>query len=117
MRHPLISITATTNPSTTDLTEWIVWADGKILAYLQTGNTLPTENGGIIENVADDLLIRKWRYEKRTSFPNPQGEAGSAMPELTAQNKAELDSLKGQNPSIEEPAFNFDLSRTVGGFD
>ena len=39
-----------------------------------------------------------------------------ALPELTAGNKADLNSLKGQDESIEEPAFNFDLDKTVGGF-
>jgi hypothetical protein len=98
------------------LAEWISWADGKILAYLQV-STLPTDTAGIIENVADDLLIRKWRYEKNTPIPMPEGEGTIAMPELTVQNKQELESLKGQSSSIEDPAFNFDLDRLTGGFD
>lgn len=116
LRHPRLTISATgTDPDETDFAEWISWADGKIMAYLGV-SALPTDIGGIMENVADDLLIRKFRYEKRTAFPNPEGEGSPAMPELTAQNKMELDSLKGQDESIEAPAFNFDLDKTTGGY-
>lgn len=116
LRHPRITISATgTDPDETDFAEWIDWADGKILSYLQV-SALPTDIGNIIRNVADDLLIRKYRYEKRTAFPNPEGESTPPMPELTAQNKMDLNSLKGQDESIEAPAFNFDLDKTTGGY-
>jgi hypothetical protein len=104
-----------TTPTTDQLTEWIVWADGKVLSYLQV-STLPTDVGNIIKNVVDDLLVRKYRYELRTGFPAPEGEISPAMPELTAQNKQDLDSLGGQS-DIEDPAFNFDLDRLEGGYD
>ena len=60
-RHPKVgTISASgTFPTTTEFTEWVVWADGKVLSYVQTGGTLPTDLGGIIKNVVDDLLIRK----------------------------------------------------------
>ena len=118
LRHPKIVVSATgTFPITTELTEWIEWADGLIITYLQTGNTLPTDVGDIIKNVADDLLIRKYTYEKLVGHVHPLDLLRIPLPILTGANKAQLDSLKGQSPSIEEPAFNFDLGRTEGGFD
>ena len=39
------------------------------------------------------------------------------LPVLTPQNKEDLDSLKGQDASVEAPAFNFDLDTVEGGFD
>ena len=67
--------------------------------------------------MADDLLIRKYTYEKLVGHVIPSDLLNMEMPKLTGANKAALDSLKGQNASIEEPAFNFDLGRTTGGFD
>ena len=116
MLHPYINIALTgTNPDETDFDEWIEWADGKIMSYLQV-STLPTDISNIMRNVADDLLIRKYRYEKRTPHPHPEGESSPPMPELSAQNKEDLDSLTGQAPSIEPTTFNFDIDKTEGGF-
>ena len=70
-----------------------------------------------MKNVADDLLIRKYIYEKTTPDVTPYDVIDQQLPELTPQNKADLDSLKGQDESIEGPAFNFDLDVLEGGFD
>jgi len=90
-------------------------------AYLQCGDTLPTEIGGILKNVADDLLIRKWHFEKYSSTNNPADVLtlkNSGIVELTAENKADLDLLKGQSSTDDDPpAFNFDTWRTEGGFE
>ena len=67
--------------------------------------------------MADDLLIRKYTYEKLVAHTHPMDLLRVPLPILTGSNKAQLDSLKGQDTSIEEPAFNFDLGRTTGGFD
>lgn len=80
---------------------------------MQTGNTLPTDQGDIIKGVVDDLLVQKWAYERKLGHVAPEV---NPLPALTGSHKQDLDSLKGQNPSIEEPAFNFDLDRTTGGF-
>ena len=118
LRHPKILVSATgTFPITTELTEWIVWADGLVKAYLQVGDTLPTDQGDIIKNVVDDLLIRKYNYEKLVAHTIPSDLLNVQMPKLTAENMMDLDSLKGQDTTIEAPAFVFDLDRTTGGFD
>ncbi|MFX0212346.1 MAG: hypothetical protein ACFFDT_40610 [Candidatus Hodarchaeota archaeon] len=39
------------------------------------------------------------------------------LPELTAENKEELDSLRGQVASIEPSTFNFDITKIDGGFE
>ena len=118
LRHPMIVVAATgTFPITAELTEWIEWADGLINAYLQTGSTLPTDQGDIIKNVADDLLIRKYNYEKLVGHVIPTDLLNVQLPKLTPENMSDLDSLKGQDSTIEAPAFVFDLDRTVGGYD
>jgi len=116
-RHPRINIEATgTFPTTDQFTEWIAWSDGKICSYLQTGSTLPTDQGNIIKNISDDLLMRKYVYEKHVSKVVPGEILRIPLPELTPQNKMDLDSLKGQDDTIEAPAFNFDLDKTIGGY-
>lgn len=113
--HSYINITAGTNPTTTDFDgEWVPWAEGMINSYLQTGSTLPTDQGDIIKGVADNLLVQKWAYERKLGHTAPED---NPLPTLTGEDKGKLDSLKGQNPSIEAPAFVFDLDRTVGGYD
>jgi hypothetical protein len=87
------------------------------LSFLQTGDTLPTDQGNIIKNVVDDLLIRKYRFEKQVGFATAPEMLDTPEPELTPENKMDLDSLKGQDTSIEDPAFNFDLDTLEGGFD
>ena len=79
-------------------------------------SALPTDIGNIIKNVADDLLIRKWIYEKLVAAVAPMDILQVALPELTVDNRKDLDSLKGQDTTIEDPAFNFDLDKTEGGF-
>lgn len=86
-------------------------------SYLQCGNTLPTDIGGILEDVADDLLFRKYIFEKTAPDVTPYDVINQSLPELTPENKTDLDSLKGQDTSGEEPAFNFDLDVLEGGFD
>jgi hypothetical protein len=87
-------------------------------AYLQCGSTLPTDVGGILLEVADNLLIRKYHYEKLAKvIPPTDVLALQGILELTPQNKQDLDSLKGQDSGGEAPGFNFDLDTTTGGFD
>ena len=86
--------------------------------YLQSGDTLPTDIGNTLKDVADDLLIRKYWFEKYIDFSSTPEMRNEALPELTAENKGDLDSLRGQTPiSDDPPAFNFDLDVTEGGFD
>jgi len=70
-----------------------------------------------MKNVADDLLLRKYNYEKLV----PKFLSGElldlALPELTVANMRELDSLRGMDSSIEDPAFNFDLDTLEGGYE
>ncbi len=106
---------ATTRPSLSDLEEWIKWAEGKILAYFQL-NDLPTDYGLIIRNVADDLLFRKWILEKLADTISPEKLLKISQPQLSPENKMDLDLLKGQDSSIEPTTFNFDLTKTEGGF-
>lgn len=87
-------------------------------AYLQCGNTLPTDVGGILKETADDLLIRKWHYEKIIASNNPYKILDyNGTLDLTPANKMALDSLKGQDTGGEAPGFNFDLDTVTGGFD
>jgi len=114
----MVTIDATTSPTTTEFTEWIVWADSKIKSYLQCGDTLPTDIGNILKTVGDDLLVRKWHYEKYIKTTNPADVLALKSPiELSIENMRLLDSLKGQDASGEKPGFNFDLDTTTGGFD
>ena len=118
MSHPKLAIQITdTFPTTTQFAQWQKWADSKIKSYLQCGNTLPTDQGNIMESVADDLLVRKFNYEKLLPKLLSGELLSLSLPELTGPNKMDLDSLKGQDESIEDPAFNFDLDRLEGGFD
>lgn len=80
-------------------------------------SSLPTDIGDIMKNVADDLLMRKYIFEKTTPNITPYEVIDQPLPELTPSNKSDLDSLKGQDESIEAPAFNFDLDVLEGGFD
>lgn len=111
-----LEVDATTKPSLSDLAEWINWAEGKILSYLQIDD-LPTDKGSILKNIADDLLFRKWIIEKLSGTVSPQELINIAQPQLTPENKMDLDSLKGQDTSIEPTTFNFDLTKTEGGFE
>lgn len=70
-----------------------------------------------MKNVADDLLIRKYPYEKLIANLSPVELLQIPLPELTAENKEELDSLRGQDESIEPSTFNFDITKTEGGFE
>jgi hypothetical protein len=107
-----------TFPTTAEFTEWVVWADGKMKSYLQCGSTLPTDIGDILKDVADDLLIRKYRFEKEVGFATSRDMLDESGPQLTPENKTDLDSLKGQDTSSDDPpAFNFDLDVLEGGFD
>ena len=94
-----------------------MWSDGILKKYLQTGNTLPTDIGDILKNVSDDLLFRKYIIEKTAPDVLPYDVIDQPLPALTPQNKEDLDSLKGQDASVEAPAFNFDLDTVEGGFD
>jgi len=117
LRH-ILTIDATTEPSITQFTEWIAWAENKILGYLQCGDTLPTDVGDILENVSDDLLIQKWHYEKLVKKTSGPVELMKIMPpELSLENKKLLDNLKGSSATTEVPGFNFDIDTTSGGFD
>lgn len=111
------TIAAGSFPTTTEFTEWVKWADGKMKSYLQCGNTLPTDIGDILKDVADDLLIRKYRFEKQVGFATAPEMLNLPAPELTSENQADLDSLRGQKPSFEPSTFNFDLTKTEGGFE
>lgn len=70
-----------------------------------------------MKNVADDLLLRKFNYEKLVPKLLSGELLSLALPELTVANKQDLESLKGQDTSIEEPAFNFDINTLEGGYD
>ena len=105
---------AGTFPTTTQFDEWVIWAEGKMKSYLQCGNTLPTDQGDILKNVADDLLYRKFKRDKNAAFEDETD--GIPLPELTPENKFDLDSLRGQSKSMEPTSFNFDLNRLRGGF-
>ena len=95
-----------------------MWADSKIKSYLQCGDTLPTDIGDILKTVGDDLLIRKWHYEKYIKTNNPADVLALRNPiELSVENMRLLDQLKGQSVEGEVCAFNFDMNTTEGGFD
>ena len=115
-RHRDVQVDATTEPSLSDLAEWLNWADGKILTYFQIDD-LPADIGRVLENVADDLLYRKWIIEKLTGTASPKELLQMPQPQLTPENKEDLDLLKGQDVSIEPTTFNFDLTKTEGGFE
>lgn len=107
-----------TFPTILQFAEWVEWADGKMKTYLQCGDTLPTDIGDILKDVADDLLIRKYRYEKEVGFATTPEMLNTPLPELTEHNKSDLDSLKGQGvDDTDPPAFNFDLDTMEGGFE
>jgi len=90
-------------------------------AYLQCGDTLPTEVGGILKNVANDLLARRWDYVKAKHRVAPSelltNQVRDPPLELSIANKKDLDLLKGQSVEGEVCAFNFDMNTTEGGFD
>ena len=116
-----VDISASTEPSTTTFLVWISWAEDKMKAYLQCGNTLPTDVSGILKNVANDLLARRWDYVKAKKRVAPSdlltNQVRDPPLELSVANKRDLDLLKGQSATIEVPGFNFDLDTTTGGFD
>ena len=111
-------LSTTTFPTILQFAEWVIWAEGKMKSYLQCGDTLPTDVGGILEDVADDLIIRKYRYEKEVGFGTAPELLGTSLPELTPENKEDLNSLKGQSvDDTDPPAFNFTLDTLKGGFE
>jgi len=116
-----VDISATTEPSTTTFLVWITWAEDKMKTYLQCGDTLPTDIGGILKNVANDLLARRWDYVKAKKRVAPSellsDQVRSPPLELSVENKRDLDLLKGQSSGGEPVAFNFDLDTTTGGFN
>jgi hypothetical protein len=66
-----------------------------------------------LKGIADDLLVQKYSYERRIGHIAPEV---NPLPALTRDHKKNLDSLAGQDESIEDPAFNFDLDKTIGGY-
>ena len=57
-------------------------------------------------------------FEKYVDFSSTPELRNEALPELTPENKENLNSLAGQTPVSEDPpAFNFTLDQLEGGFD
>lgn len=116
-----VIIDGTTEPSTTTFLVWITWAEDKMKTYLQCGNTLPTDVGGILKNVSNDLLARRWDYVKAKHRVAPSQllteQVRDPPLELSVENKRDLDLLKGQTAGGEPCAFNFRLDTVEGGFD
>jgi len=109
-------------PGSTQFTQWIKTYTAKINGYLGVSTDIcafgdATHESESIIAIISDLLEAHYVYTddlERT----PLSERGNIIkPYLTSDMRMMLDELKGQDDTIEEPAFNFDTNVTSGGFD
>ena len=117
---------ASVSPGSTQFTQWIKTYSTQINNYLQVSSdicavadashvseTIIGVIGVLLENHYDYIdLWRRTPEPERATLPVPHIRDRQFLGLLF-----DLDSLKGQDSSIEEPAFNFILSRTEGGFE
>ena len=111
LRHNRCVITATTEPDTTDYAEWIVWATSIINNFLHVTSDV-TDSDGIIKNIADDLCMQKYTYEKLTGHIGSAEILNIPQPALTVEHKLTLSNMEGAD---DEPAYTRRMGMGMGG--
>ena len=111
LRHPRAQITGSTEPDTTDFTEWVIWATAVVNNFLRVTTDI-TDSDGIIKNIVDDLLMQKYTYEKLTAHIGSVNILNIPQPALTVEHKNTLLNIKGID---DEPAYTRRMGFGYGG--
>jgi len=111
-----------TSPGSTQFTQLIKKYTAKINGYLGVSSDIcavgdDSHEEEVIVDIIGDLieghLVVLDDYNR-----TPLSERGELVfPQLTQDHKTALDQLKGQDETIEGPAFNFDTTTTEGGYN
>jgi hypothetical protein len=113
---------ASASPGTNQFTQWIKAYTAKINGYLGVSTDIcavgdDTHEEESIVAVIANLIEAHYVYVDDLNR-TPLSERGNlTRPYLSVSMKQILDNLKGQDESIEAPAFNFRTDTTQGGYD
>jgi hypothetical protein len=93
LRHPAVynaaDLGASSWPTNTVFAEWLEWASGKVNTHIHATSDVD-DSGVTIKNIVDDLLWRRYIYERILLNQDLSGMAELREPELTIPQRQQL---------------------------